>query len=128
MLSQAIKNKKKKGEACGRYYMVIIEPERDSYIVPERLWSDPGFKLLMNEASANGLHIICISSEYSRVVANDIFRYQVGILTGPDAAYEKPFRRLEPNLARISYLADPSKNIKVKLPSAEKKSLLPWRN
>lgn len=128
MLSQAIKTKKKKGEAYGRYYMVIVEPERDSYIVPERLWSDPGFKLLMNEASANGLHIICISSEYSRVVANDIFRYQVGILTGPDAAYEKPFRRLEPNLARISYLADPSKNIKVKLPSTEKKSLLPWRN
>ena len=117
---------KRNGILPSRKYLILIEPERDQYIMPERLWTGREFSQMLNEGASYGVHTIVITSKSYRMADLDIFGWKIGKSVGEEASSEKMYRGLEKGVTKVNDMVDISKSRKILMPTEQKDKKFVW--
>lgn len=120
------RNARKEGILAPRVYIIIVEPERDPYVVPERLWNSREMKQLMNEAATYGIHSIVITSKFYQMADMDVFTYKLGKAVGEEAGNDKTFKKLEEGVTKVNNMVNIKLSKKILMPTEQKGKKYLW--
>lgn len=123
---QKARENRQNGIVSGRTYIIIVEPERDQYILPERMWNSREFQQMVNEGASNGIHTIIITSKSYQMASMEFFGWKIGKAVGEEASLEKMYKKLEKGVTKINNMVDITKSKKILMPTEQKGKKFIW--